>query len=166
MCEEVLSQTIHMRYAWAAFGLAFAGFGMIALAAAAIVIVGRGDLTGLLVALPAVLALMIGLAITLRTPWNVTFDDIGLTLSFALRTVRVPWDKLLSFRKVALRMSLRGGEARVYTLITYERANGSTRRALLLLPGTGLAFASSPNDYETELDRRVPLKNAKVRTTH
>jgi hypothetical protein len=149
-----------MRLPWAAFGLIFIVFGALGLVLALFAVIARGEYLLALGIVPAMLALGIGLLITAGIPWDVQFDDRGLTMYFALRTVDATWSQIRSFRKLVIRMSFRGGEATVYTLLSYCRPDGSAAYALLMLPGKGAAFSLSPSDYETELDRRIPRKSA------
>lgn len=149
-----------MRVPWAAFGLVFIVFGALSSIVILFAVLARGEYVLALGLVPTTLALGIGLIITLGVPWDVRFDDRGLTMYFALRTVEAAWPQIRSFRKLVIRMSFRGGEATVYTLLAYNRPDRAVAYALLMLPGVSGPFGLSPSDYETELDRRIPLKGA------
>jgi hypothetical protein len=149
-----------MGMAWAALGLGFLLFGAAALGLVVFAVVAQHQLFFILATLPALLAVGLGLLIMLWIPYDTMLDDDRLKMFFVFRNECVSRSDVLTFRKLAVRMSFRGGEATVYTLLTYRRPDGSRARAVLLLRGRGPAFSLTASDYETELDRYVSSVDA------
>lgn len=84
-------------------------------------------------------------------------EQTGVRLSFAFRSVHVPWKSVESYRNIGIRGKLMGG-AYVWALLKYRRFSDSRthyRYALLFLEGKGPAIGLSSEEYRTELGESV-----------
>jgi hypothetical protein len=133
----------------------FMAFGGIAFVFALLAVVVRGDAFFLVVMVPAIIVLGLGVALALRSPYRLSFDDGRLRMTFLVGRADVPWEVVRRFRKLAARGSFKGGQATVYVLLAYAEPDGRLRRALLVLGGSGPGFSLAAEDYDTPIDKYV-----------
>jgi hypothetical protein len=146
-----------MELGWMALGLLFMISGAIGLGLTFLA-VAQGGVVFVVAVAPALLALGLGLLITFKMAFRVIADDRGLTMAFAWRSATISWQQIRTFRKLFIRMSLMGGEAGVYTFVTFQGSGRSPGWALLVLRGEGPAPSLSASEYETDLDKYVSGK--------
>lgn len=153
------------RIVWATFASGFTALGIVLTAGLAVVIARDGELMVSLALPLGVTFIVIGALWFAMLPYRASASFDALELAFVRATKRIAWEDVQSYRPLALAVSLKGGEAGVWTLLRYRDRTGRharLRTAVVCFPGVGPAFGSC-KDYVTLLDRQVPTRKVKCR---
>ena len=98
--------------------------------------------------------LCLGLITLMSYAYETSFDKTGIEMQFVFRKERVPWESIEWHRNVGFVNNISGG-ANVWVVLKYKlfKEHGThSRRAFLLISGTGPVVGTATREFKTSID--------------
>jgi hypothetical protein len=146
------------RLLWAIIGCLLFTAGVLFVTLSLVAAVRHHDARPLLLALVGLGAATFGVLWLKMCPYEVSWDTRGLSLRFVFTRGHVRWEQADSYKYVSFRGTFHAGKSNIWVLLTHGRVDHGSSRVMLLLPGTGPAFALRSRHYVTALDEFIPGK--------
>ena len=146
------------RLLWAMVGCLFLTVGVLLVILSLAATLRHNDALPLLMAVAGLAVATFGIFWLKACPFEVLCDTRGLSMGFIFNRRHVAWEHVDWYRYVGFRGTFRAGRSNVWVLLRHRRPARGSSRVMLLLPGTGSAFAMGSRQYITVLDQHISTK--------